>query len=195
VAQIDRRLERILVERMYEDSVTSHVHVTKEERRSRYDSDPSKYQQPASRRFATVTRRSAAAADSLVAALRAGAVVDSVIAADNRAGFTGGAIHDLREDEHGPFKKIVYEELKPGGVTTLPVDKQGRVMVVQLLAVTPARQLSFEEAQNTIDDDLRADKADVLLKQLLGRLSRGHEIAMRPDLVMRIRMVDPATDF
>ena len=191
VAQVEMEHEKLLVERMYSDSVGSQVRSTAEDRRREFQQHPERYVQLESRRFATILRLSQGSADSLAARLRAGASAESVIAADARAGFQSGAIHDLREDEHGPFKKLVYDELRPGMATTLATEQPGKFAVIQLLQVTPKRQLSATEAEEQVYANVEADKAEVLLKDWLVRLRRRHNITMHPELVMRVRLVDP----
>jgi hypothetical protein len=193
VAQIESRREQILVERMYEDSVTSHVTVTPAERRRYYDQKRAGFVTYDSRRFATIVRRSQAGADSVVAELRAGRAAQSVIAADSARGLQSGAIRDMLESEHGsPFRKLVFEELKIGQVTTTGPDRVGSFVVVQLISETPPRQLSFEESQGMADENLRNMKSEAELQKLLGRLRRRFKIVQHPELVMKIRLVDPS---
>ena len=119
-----------------------------------------------------------AGADSVIRDLKAGRPAEAILAADSAGGRPrAGAIHDLREDQHGPFRKVVYEELKPGGITTLAPDKDGNVIVLQLISVTPSRQLSYEEAQNIADENLRNQKSEAELQRLLARLSRRFQIS------------------
>jgi len=191
VYQIDSHYDRLIVTRMYSDSVEARVQVTPAERRAEYDAHPERYRVSETRRFATILRYSQTSADSLAAALRHGASAAAVIAADSSGGFQSGMIRTQTADEHGMFKKIVFEELKPGQVTTMPGNKQGGVAVVQLLGVTPERLPPFAEVQVAADDNLRADKSDQLMKVWLERLRKGHTIESHPDLVMRVRMVDP----
>ncbi|MGH7741278.1 MAG: peptidylprolyl isomerase [Candidatus Eiseniibacteriota bacterium] len=190
VAAVSKRYERILVERMYSDSVLAHVQVTKAERRQEYDAHPKDYMVPEQRVFATIMRGSQKSADSLVAALRSGARASEVLIADSLAGGVTGAIHVMKADEHGVFRKIVFEEMKGGDVTTTPA-AAGRVVVIQLLQVAPERRQTYEEAEDAINDVLLQRKAEGALEALLKRLSRGHTIVTHPELLMGIRLVDP----
>ena len=191
LAQMDMRREQLLVEHMYEDSVASKVTVTQAERRKYYDDHKSGFVTYASRRFATILRSSQAGADSLVRQLRAGVKAWTILDADSTAGYKSGAIHDLREDEHSPFRRVVYEELKPGEVTTVGPEKDGGFIVIQLVAVTPGHQLTFEESQTMADDNLRNMKSEAELQRLLGRLKPKFHIEQRPQWVMRVRLLDP----
>jgi hypothetical protein len=191
VYQVETQREKLLVERMYSDSVTSRVRSTPEERKAEFEKHRDRYAQLEARRYATILRFSQASGDSLAGLLRAGASAESVIAADARAGFQSGAVHDLREDDHGPFKKLVYEELKPGAAEVITTDQPGKFAVVQLLTVTPRRELSYKEAEEQVYANAEADEAEAVLHEWLARLKKQHKIAAHPELVMKIRLVDP----
>lgn len=190
VEQVTSHYEKLIVERMYSDSVDVHVQVTPAERRAEYDRHPERYSLQETRYFAAIARSSQAAGDSLAAALRGGASAAAVIAADSVAGIQSGSIQHLAADEHGPLKKIVFEELKAGQVTTV-AGTDGKVAVVQLLSIEPARRRTYDEASADADANLRAQKSDELLHAWLARLKKGHHIESRPDLVMLVRLVDP----
>jgi len=191
VYQMGTLREKLLVERMYTDSITSHVHPTEADRRREYDQHRDRYVRPENRRFATILRGSQASADTLAARLRSGASAESVIAADERSGSSSGMVHELSENDHGPFKRIVFEELKPGQVTTVGPDSSGRVAAVQLIEVVPRHQLSYEDASEDIYANVEAEQSESLLHEWLARLKKGHHIAMYPDLVMKIALRDP----
>jgi hypothetical protein len=192
VYQIESHYDKLIVTRMYSDSVDARVRVTPAERRAEYDTHPERYKVPETRRFATIQCGSQAAADSLAAALRGGASAAAVIAADSARGTPSGMIRTLNAEEHGVFKKIVFEELKTGQVTTMPAGiKSGGVGVVQLLSISPGRMPAFEEVQAAADDNARAEKSEQLMKTWLRRLRQAHAIETHPELVMRVRLVDP----
>jgi hypothetical protein len=191
VYQVESHYSGLIVRRMYSDSIEARTRITPEERRAEYDAHPERYAVPEVRRFATILRPSTTSADSLAAELRAGGSAPAVIVADSVKGLKSGALHEMRADDHGEFKKIVFEELKPGEVTTMPTERSGYTAVVQLLSVSPARLPRYEEVQVAIDDNLRAEKSEGLLHEWLARLKQSHSIEMHPELVMRIRLVDP----
>jgi len=194
VAAIEAKREQLLVEHLYADSVESRVSVTADEARAYYKKKQSDFITYPSRRFAAIARMSQAGADSVVRELKAGTPAQFIIAADSMAGFRSGAFHDMREDEHGNmFRKVVYEELKPGQITTIGPNHNGEVAVVQLLSVTPGHQLSFAESREMIDNNLRAEKAEAEFQSLLKRLRKRFHITQHPELVMRIRLLDPAS--
>jgi peptidyl-prolyl cis-trans isomerase C len=191
VAEIEMRRERLFVERMYNDSIATYVQVSKEERRREYDANPKIYSLGEEREFATIQRYSKAGADSLVALLKTGRPAIDVIRADSAAGFVSGAVHVMRNEEHGNWHKIVFEEMKPGDITTSMTDRNGGTAVIQLIRVSPPRRLTMDEAQAQIDETLRDRKAEDMLQAWLKRLSRGHQITMHPEKLHHIRMVDP----
>jgi hypothetical protein len=190
VAAVEKRHERLLVERMYTDSILTHISLTKEDRQQEYDAHRADYVQPEERTFATIMRRSQGAADSLVAELKAGKRAQDVLAADSAAGARTGMIHVMKATEHGPFRKIVFEEMKAGDITTTP-GADGSAAVIQLIRVTPERTLTFEEARPAIEDAVEAHKAEELFQALIKRLSRGHTFTTHPELLIKVRLVDP----
>ena len=81
--------------------------------------------------------------------------------------------------------------MKQGDITTMAASKNGAIPVVQLISVTPGHQLSFDEAQAIIDENLRNEKSEAELQKLLARLRRRFRITQHPELTMQVRMVDP----
>jgi hypothetical protein len=64
-------------------------------------------------------------------------------------------------------------------------------MVLQLLEFDPGRQLPFEQVENLVEESLQNIKAEEMLNALLARLRKRYRITSRPELVMRIDLVDP----
>ena len=83
------------------------------------------------------------------------------------------------------------EELRPGQMSVDGPDKAGQFAVVQKLETIPGRQLSYEEASGFIDDSMQNKESERLLKALVARHKKKYPIMSRPDLVMRIKLVDP----
>ena len=191
VAQLELKREQILVERMYQDSVMSKVLVSPEERRRYYDEHRTGYVTFASVRYASFLAHSRAGADSMAAVLRGGVKAEDILRADSLEGILRGSIRDRRADEHGPYQKVLLEELKPGQVTVDGPDKSGDFVVLQSLAYEPGRQLSYAEAQEYVYESVQNLKAEKLLQELIARHRRSHRIESHPELVTRIRLVDP----
>jgi parvulin-like peptidyl-prolyl isomerase len=191
VVQFESKLEQILVEKMYQDSVTNKVHVTKAERQQYYEKHKNSFVTYPSVRFAAISRKGKPAADSLIARLKSGTRAEDVITADSLAGTPSGSIQTLRENEHGVFHKLVFEELRPGQVSTIGPDKTGVYGVVQLLEYNSGRQLSFAESEGMVDANLQNLKAEALLQAMLKRLRKRYHIMSRPELVMQVLLYDP----
>ena len=89
---------------------------------------------------------------------------------------------------------MIFEELRPGQATVVGPDREGRYAVIQLMQYDPGRQLPFEEAEAYVSESLQNIAADKLLRAMIGRLEKRYPSSWRPELVMRIRLVDPITD-
>jgi hypothetical protein len=190
-AQVSSRLEQIRAEHMVQDSVESKVFVTSDERRAYFKEHEKEFQTFESRRYAAIAARSRAAADSLAAQLRAGVRPEDILFADSLAGIHRGSIQDRREDEHGPLQKVIFQELRPGQVMLDGPAKDSSYTVVKLISLTPRRQMSFEESQAIADESVMNMKSEALLNQFLARHRRKYRIQSHPELVMKIRLVDP----
>ena len=194
VALIERKREEILVEHLFQDSVQSKVWVSAAERHQYYESRLREFFSWRKVRYAAIVRPTKAAADSLAERLRAGEDAAAVLLADSLAGFRSGAIQERREDEHGAYQKLLFEEMRPGQVRVEGPDRQGDYLVLQLLTHDPGRQLRYEEVESLVDESLQNIKAEKLLKELIARHKKDHAIEIHPELVMRIMLVDPMLD-
>ena len=191
VAQIEAKREQMLVERMYQDSVMSKVLVSPAERRKYYEANKAGYVTYASVRFATFAIQGRGAADSLAARLKAGERAEDILLADSLAGVHRGSIGVRGSNEHGAYYKVLFEELRPGQLTVDGPDKEGKFLVLQVISRDPGRQLSYEEADAYAYESVQNQKAEALLNALIERQSRKHRIEIHPELVMRIKLVDP----
>ncbi|MEO5618816.1 MAG: peptidylprolyl isomerase [Candidatus Eisenbacteria bacterium] len=191
VAQISKKREQILVEHLYSDSVLSRVAIDPQARRKYYQANLKGFVTYASVKFATLWASSKGQADSLATRLRGGEKAEEILAAEHLLGVDRGSIRDRREDEHGEYQKVLFQDLRPGQVIITGPDKVGDYLVLQKLEHNPGRQLSYEEASGFIDENMQNKESERLLKQLVGRHRKKFPIMSRPDLVMRIRLVDP----
>jgi hypothetical protein len=192
VHQIEARREEILVQHLYDDSVTTRVMIKPEERHKYYkDNLPSFFTYPRVT-FAAFVRTSRPAADSLAARLRGGTKATDLLRADSLAGRTTGSIQGRSGNDHGtPYYKLLFEELRPGQVSVEGPDKVGSFAVIQLLTFDPGHQLTYEQSQGYIDESLQNIKSEERLKALLARLKKRYSIESHPELLDRVRMVDP----
>jgi hypothetical protein len=81
--------------------------------------------------------------------------------------------------------------MRPGQIEIDGPDKQGQYVVLQELSFTPGRQLSYDESSAMIDESLQNIESEKLLKAFIARHKKRYPVESRPDLVMRIKLVDP----
>lgn len=191
VSQIAKKREEILVEHLYSDSVLARVNVDPRARRKYYEDHVKDFVTYASVRFAALWAESRPAADSLAARLRRGERAEDIIRADSLLGIQRGSVQTRAQNEHGPYQKVLFEELRPGQLTVDGPDKLGHFAVVQKIEDVPGRQLSYEEASGYIDESMQNQVSERLLKELVARHKKKFKIESHPELVMRIRLVDP----
>lgn len=192
VATLARRREGMLVERMYEDSITARVQISPQQRRKYYEDRIARFHTFAKVRFGAIVRRSRASADSVVAALKAGAHPAEILRADSLQGEISGSIQERSQNEEGAaHHKILFGELRQGQSTIIGPDKQGDFLVLHVIEHDPGRQLSFEEAEAIADESLRNIEAERLLNEFIARRRRRHAITSHPERVMQVRLVDP----
>jgi len=190
VSIIEKKREEMLVDRMYQDSVASKVWVSRDDRLAWYKAHLKDYFTFPAVDYAAIYRYHRAGADSLAAALNAGAKAVDVIAADSARGEVTGALHHELDSEHGAYHKVLFEELRPGKATVVGPDKDGIWLVLQLVAYDPGHQLSFEESQGMIDESLQNVSAEKFLNAMLDRLRKRYTIAWRPEKVMMVRLLE-----
>jgi len=194
VAAIEKERERILVEHMYQDSVESKIYITKEQRQKYYHAHLANFFTYAAARYAQFVYTDSVAAQAMAKRLRAGERGDAIISADSIAGRKRtGSVKIERENENTVFHQLVFENLKPGQVEVVGPDANGRIAVIQLLDFDPGHQLTFEQADHYCSDALQSEKAEELINKLLARHKKGLKIETHPQLVMRIRLVDPTS--
>ncbi len=192
IALTEKRREELMVEHFYQDSILSKVQVTRAERRRYYQEKLTSFITFPVVSYARFHIDRTTEADSLAARLRAGEKAADILR-DSPLGADWGSIEERRHNEEGtPHYQLLFEELRPGQVAVEGPDTQGHFEVIQLLSFDPGRQLSYEEVETPIDESLRNMAAEKSLKALLVRYRRQVRIVTRPELVMRIRLVDPA---
>ena len=62
---------------------------------------------------------------------------------------------------------------------------------IQSISFDAGRQLPYEEVQHYVDESVRNIRAEKMLDDFLARHRKSHRIESRPELLMRIRLVDP----
>ena len=195
VQQIEGRREQLLVEHLYADSITSRVWIQPQDRRKFYKENLPGFMTFPHVSFAAILRRSKAGADSVAARLRAGDKAEAILRADSLQGLNTGSVQDRSSNDHGaPYQKLLFEELRPGQVTIEGPDREGSYVVIQLRSFDAGRQLRYEEVEHLIDESLQNIKSEERLKAFLARARKRYPIETRPELLARVRMVDPSLD-
>lgn len=189
--RLDRKLEELMVEHMYQDSVGTRIYVTKPERLAHYEKNKAQYYTYPRVTFAAIVRESKAGADSVANFLARGGDARVLLHADSLAGRTSGSIRERRQDEGGPYHKALFEEMRPGDVQVRGPDKQGDYAILKLLDFDPGRQLAYDEVVSLIDESLQNIKAQAAIDAMLARLQQRYTVTMRFDLMPLIRLVDP----
>jgi hypothetical protein len=193
VRLVQRREEGMRFDVLYSDSVSSRIYVTTAERRAWYADHTSDYITSPKVRFAAISANGPAAAESLAARLRAGEKAEAIMREDSLAGRRRGSIREMEQSEEGvAWRKILFEEMRPGQVHLTAQDAKGVIAVLQLLAYDPGRQLSFEEADADLEDAVRAHREEELFKALIARHRKNYAIETHPERVMRIRFEEPS---
>jgi hypothetical protein len=187
---VQRKIEELMVDHMYQDSVGTKVWVSKEERKAWYQSHLPGYFTYPSVEFAALVRESKAGADSVERALKSGVKAAAILHADSLGGRISGSIQTRQQNEHGPYQKSLFEEMRPGDIQIRGPDKVGDYAILQLIKYDGGRQLSYEECETMIDESLQNQKSEAALNAMIARLKPRYPIAWRPELVMLIKLVD-----
>ncbi|HEY2954454.1 MAG TPA: peptidyl-prolyl cis-trans isomerase [Candidatus Eisenbacteria bacterium] len=191
VAQLEEKREQILVEHLYADSIGSKVWIRPEERPKYYQEHLASFFTFPRVKYAAFARDSRADAESLAARLRAGEKAEAFLRTDSLLGRITGSIQERSANDHGTaYYKLLFEELRPGGVSVEGPDRRGDYAVIQLLSYDPGRQLSYQEVESVIDESLQNLRAEELLKEFLARHRKRYRIVARPELLGRVAMVE-----
>lgn len=189
-----RKLEELMVSRLYADSIASRVYVSRNERMAYYEKNKPQYFTYPSVEYASFWKSNKAGTDSLVAELKSGRDPRAILAADSATGLISGSIKNLRFDEGGPHHKPLFEEMRPGDVQWRGPDKQGDYLILKLLTYDGGRQLSYAESEIMIAESLQNIREDEALQAMVERLSKRYAIEMHPELLGDIKMVDPTIE-
>jgi hypothetical protein len=193
-AVLKRKLESILVERLYRDSVESKVRPSDDEVRAFYDQNRQYFQSHGTARWAGIPRPTRDEALAVLDRLRAGEDPAVILRVDSLAGRPLGSIQDRDQDGHGPYHETLFGELRPGESTVIGPHGDGSYAVVKLISREPSLPLPFDEVRAEVTEAVRAVQSEALLQQLVGRHSRTMKIIFRPELLMAVSLTDPADE-
>jgi hypothetical protein len=191
VSGLARKEEQIRVEHLFADSVEAKLWVSSEDRHAYYEAHLPDFFGLQSVTYAAILRHSKGGADSLAARLQAGESAAAILAADSLAGFASGSIKTMGERDENDLHKLIFEEMREGGLHTLGPDPGGNYAVIQKLVHDPGHQLPFEQVENVVDESVQNLKADRLLREFIGRHVAKHDVELHPERLMRIRLLDP----
>jgi hypothetical protein len=191
VAGMAKKEEQIRVEHLFGDSVEAKLWVSNEERRKYYEDHLPDFFGLQSVTYAVFGRTSKAGADSLVARLVAGEGAAAILRADSLAGLQLGSIKTEGERDGGEFHQLLYEELREGDIRVLGPNERGEYLIFQKLVHDPGHQLTFEEVETLVDESVQNLKAERMLQDFVARHRARHAVVLYPELLMRVRLVDP----
>ncbi len=190
--QMAERIEQMRAEHVVQDSIESKVFVSSDDRKRYYEKHKAEFQTYESRDFALLASPTRSSADSLAARLRAGERAADILRADSVAGVLRGSIQTRTENDHGVMQKQLFQEMHEKQVTVEgPGGSDNAYIVAQVLAVRPRRQMSYTESEAIIDESLQNMKSEALLNAFLDRHRKKYRIESHPELVMKIRLIDP----
>ncbi len=194
VAEVARKTEQVRVEHLFSDSIMSKIRLDDEELRQHYEDRKHEFVTFASALYARIGRLTEAGADSVLAQLESGTPAAEILAADSAQGFYLGSIETIRQTGSNLYESVVFNELEPGEAIKLGPDSEDKFVVVQVIEAEKPQPMSFDEVRSIVAESVRNEKAERLLKALLERQRRHCKIVSHPELVMKIRLIDPALD-
>lgn len=189
-----KRIEQLRVEKLYQDSVLSRVWVSSDDRRKYYDANTALFITYPKANYVVMYTKSQPFADSLAARIRGGEAAEDVLAAEQARGRVTGQVGERSHVEPGALRRLLFEEMREGETRVVGPDEGGNYAVYYYTSHDPGRQLSFSESQGMIDRNLQNVMAERLLQELVERHKNRYGVETHPELVMRIRLVDPFSD-
>jgi parvulin-like peptidyl-prolyl isomerase len=191
VRRIEERREKLLVDRVFQDSVMSRVKDDPATARKYYEEHRQDFKRKLTVKYAGIIRSSKAGIDSVKHALDNGIKAETIVEADKAAKLTTSMIGTVDENSHSQYQNILLEELRPGSATMIGPDSEGKYIVLTVLERQEPRDLTFEEAETQVLDALRRETSDAELERLLQRHRREFRVETHPERVMAIRFTDP----
>src|SRR6185503_17810195 len=125
--------------------------------------------------------------------LGAGDSPESIARQDSAQGIRYIAVRELTEGQTNDYKNILFEELGPGKSTKV-ARSHGWVVLHVIERRTP-RPLDYGEVLAIIDESVQNEEAERQLDAFTARLRRKHKIAAHPELVMRLSLTDPQSEW
>ena len=196
IVVIERKREEVMVDHLYADSIEAHTFVPPAERRKYYEKYQQRFVTSPNARYAMFYLPNQQGADSIATRLRKGVKAEKILREDSLRGVARGRIQARRRDDiDNPFFRQVFFDMKVGDIMRVgPDPDNGTYNVIQLLYRDSGKPVPFDEADVQIDEYLRQEASEKLLHEFIARHSKRMKIESHPELVMQIRLVDPATE-
>lgn len=191
VALMRRREEQMRVEHMYQDSILAHVYIPTSARRDYYEANKHQFVTFPVVHFAAIHAATRDSAEALLKRLDSGVPASAILEADSLQGVRRGSLQSRRQNEHGMYQNLLFGVMQPGTATIVGPDQKGELAVIQLLSRDEGHQLPYEQVDQIIDESLRNMQAEEMLLAMLERHKADFRIESHPELVMKIRLVDP----
>jgi hypothetical protein len=103
-----------------------------------------------------------------------------------------GTIQVRSQNDHGPFQKVLFEELRPGQVSVDGPDKNGDYIVLQSIAYDPGHQLQYAEVERLVDESVQNLASEELLNKFIARHRKDYAVEVHPERVMRFQLKTPS---
>jgi hypothetical protein len=84
--------------------------------------------------------------------------------------------------------------MKTGSISLEGPDSEGGYAVLRMLDYNSGRQLSFDEADRYVTENLTNIAEEKLFKQFLARHRRRYKVVSHPELVARVALRHPASE-
>jgi hypothetical protein len=186
LAQVAKRREFYQVQALYEDSVSSTVHLSEKEVRDYYASDTTRWKLEETASIWVCGASSKAEAESLLAVAKGGANLKELAIKNTTLGDfseNGGMSQPFTRSGSplSPITDAVFQskEGEFGG----PIASMEGWVIFKVMARTPARQRSFDEVKDDATRALRNDREEYVMQLFLGRLAKRIPIEKHEELL------------
>lgn len=188
------KLEELLVEKMVEDSCFMRISVTPKERQDYYEKHRSGFVTYASVEYAMIVRPTREAAEAVQARLDAGENVHAILHADSLAGNVASGMLTTNSNDHLPYQKMLFEEMRPGQSRIFGPDRNNHFACVHLVSFDPGHLLPFDEVEGVVDESVRNLKGEQAINEFTDRLMRRFAVTTHYELLPRVKLTVPGDD-
>lgn len=190
---------KILAQKLVEKELASQIKITPGDVETYYEANKTQYVQPERAKVAVIVVKDQAAADKVLAALKAGQAFDALAkehSLDEATKAKGGQVEGYVDRTTGVPGVGRSDELMAaifataaGKVAEKAVKTEKGFLVVQVTAREPERQKAFDEVRNEAYQALRRRKESEVQQNLLTELKNQYNV-----VIYNNKFADPATD-